>query len=78
MEYYKVRRSMYPVVFIVHSILLLACFSEGWESTHFLWGGTLGIRAEENPRPEPGAGEILGFHLKKLSGGHRGGRSGGR
>ena len=37
-----VRRSMYPVVFIVHSILLLARFSLRWESAHFfclLWGG---------------------------------------
>ncbi len=44
---------------IVHSILLLARFSLLWEGAHFLCSAAL--CAKENPRPEPGAGEISGF-----------------
>lgn len=72
---------MYPRRVIVHSILLLARFSSRWEGAHFLW--EFGLRPKENPRPEPGAGEMLGLSelglpFFALTGGRRGGRSGGR
>ena len=69
---------MYPVVLSFIPFSCWRAFPKVGKARIFYGAGTLGIRAEENPRPEPGAGEILGFHLKKLSGGHRGGRSGGR